>query len=434
VKNGIDEKTANKIYDDMIDFAKYAFNKSHAAAYALVSFQTAWLKCYYPVEFMAALMTSVIDNTAKCAEYMMHTRALGIEILPPDINRSEGTFSVENGSIRYALCAIKGVGRPVIDAIALERDQNGAFRNLSDFCKRLNGREVNKRTLESFIKAGAFDCFGANRRQLMQVYTMVADQAAKEKKNNAAGQLSLFDLMGEEDRKQYEIRLPDVGEFEKEELLAFEKEVTGIYISGHPLEAYEEKWRRNITCVSADFALPEEGNLPKLKDGKRETIGGMIIDKTIKYTSRNQTMAFLTVEDLVGSVEVIVFPRNYEQCAQILQQDAKVFVQGRTQIDEDKPGRLILEKVWLFSDVPVEVWLQFEDMDAYGKKADAIRDLTTAAAGKDSVVVYLKKERAMKRISTRFDAQTDSSVLEEFTKLCGAENVKLVEKCIEKRS
>ena len=434
IRNGIDEKVANKIYDDMIDFAKYAFNKSHAAAYALVSFQTAWLKCYYPVEFMAALMTSVIDNTAKCAEYMMHTRALGIEILPPNINKSEGTFSVEDGKIRYALSAIKGVGRPVIDAISLERDQNGSFKNLGDFCRRLTGREVNKRTLENFIKAGAFDCLGGTRRQFMQVYTLVADQAVKEKKNNATGQLSLFDLMGEEDRQQYEIRLPDVGEFDKEEILSFEKEVTGIYISGHPLESDEKKWRKNITCVSADFALPEEGNLPKLKDGNRETIGGIIVDKTIKYTSKNQTMAFLTIEDLVGSVEVIVFPRNYEQCAQMLEVDAKVFVQGRTQIDEDKPGRLILEKIIPFAEVPVEVWLQFEDREAYEKKLDEIRPLTASSKGRDSIVVYLRKERAMKRIAAGIDAQTDSFLLEEFTKLIGAENVKVVEKSIEKRS
>nr|WP_027870142.1 DNA polymerase III subunit alpha [[Eubacterium] cellulosolvens] len=434
IRNGIDEKVANKIYDDMIDFAKYAFNKSHAAAYALVSFQTAWLKCYYPVEFMAALMTSVIENTGKCAEYMMHTRALGIEILPPNINKSEATFSVEDGKIRYALSAIKGVGRPVIDAIALERDQNGPFRNLGDFCRRLTGREVNKRTIENFIKAGAFDCLGGTRRQFMHVYTLIVDQAAKEKKNNATGQLSLFDLMGEEDRQQYEIRLPDVGEFDKEEILSFEKEVTGIYISGHPLEAEEKKWRKNITCVSADFALPEEGNLPKLKDGNRETIGGIIVDKTIKFTSKNQTMAYMTIEDLVGCVEVIVFPRNYEQCSQLLEVDAKVFVQGRTQIDEDRPGRLILERLIPFSEVPVEVWLQFEDKDAYEKKRGELQTIAASSAGKDRVVVYLKKERAMKRIAVGIDAQSDSFLLEEFTKLIGAENVKVVEKSIEKRS
>ena len=244
IRNGISEKVANKIYDDMIDFAKYAFNKSHAAAYAIVAYQTAYLKYHYPVEFMAALMTSVIDNPRKVAEYIYSCRQMGISILPPDINRGESGFSVDGKSIRYGLSAIKSVGKPVIEAIVAERKAGGEFRSLRDLIERLSGKEVNKRTIESFIKSGALDSLGGTRKQFMLVYVQIMDSVNREKKYAMTGQLSLFDLVGEEERKDYEIRMPDVGEYGKEELLAFEKEVLGIYVSGHPLDAL---WRKNIS-------------------------------------------------------------------------------------------------------------------------------------------------------------------------------------------
>ncbi|MDE6960066.1 MAG: DNA polymerase III subunit alpha, partial [Lachnospiraceae bacterium] len=264
IKRGISESTANKIYDEMIDFAKYAFNKSHAAAYAVVAYQTAWLKYYYPVEFMAALMTSVIDNSSKVSEYIVTCRQMGIGILPPDVNESEAVFSVSEGGIRYGLNAIKSVGRPVLEELMKEREAGGPFVSLSDFVERVSGKEINKRTIESFIKSGAFDSFLENRRQMMMTYGSIMDQVAQKRKTELAGQMSLFDFAAEEDKAAFRIKVPKVSEYSKEDLLAFEKEVLGFYISGHPLEAYEEQWRRNITHVSTDFYPPEEGERIKV--------------------------------------------------------------------------------------------------------------------------------------------------------------------------
>ncbi len=356
--NGIDEKTANKIFDDMTDFAKYAFNKSHAAAYAVVAYQTAYLKYYYPVEFMAALMTSVIDNPGKVAEYILTCRQMGIGILPPDINVGESSFSVDGHNIRYGLSAIKSIGRPVIDTIVEERKMRGPYRSIADFIERVSGKEVNKRTLESLIKSGALDSLGGTRKQFMQVYGGVMERVAQEKKSAVTGQMSLFDLMGEEEKKEYELQMPDVGEFDKEQVLAFEKEVLGIYVSGHPLEKYEALWRKGISNVTSDFALDDETGVSKVQDNSTAVVGGMITGKTIKYTKTNKTMAFLTLEDLVGTVEIVVFPRDYEKNTQFLTMDRKVFVRGRVSCEDDKPSKLICEKIWPFEDVPQELWVQ----------------------------------------------------------------------------
>lgn len=309
IARGIDEKVANKIYDNMIDFAKYAFNKSHAAAYAVVAYQTAYLKYYYPVEFMAALMTSVLDNTSKVSEYIYTCRQMGIAILPPDINEGEGGFSVSGQAIRYGLSAIKSIGRPVIDAIVEERKIRGPFTTLKDFITRLSGREVNKRTIENFIKAGALDGLEGNRRQKMMIYGSLLDALNQEKKTTMAGQMTLFDIAPEEDKAEYEIKLPNVEEYDKEVLLGFEKEVLGIYISGHPLEEYMERLKKNTNAVTTDFVLDEETGTLKVSDGARVRIGGMITDKVIKYTKNNKAMAFITLEDLVGTVEIIISRR-----------------------------------------------------------------------------------------------------------------------------
>ena len=255
VANGIPENVASKIYDEMMDFAKYAFNKSHAACYAVVSYQTAYLKYYYPVEFMAALMTSVIDNPGKVAEYIMVCRSMGITILPPDINQGESGFSVNGNSIRYALTAIKSVGRPVIDAVVNERKERGAYTNLQDFITRMADKDINKKAIENFIKAGALDSLGGTRKQFMSAYVQIMDHIVHDRKNNMAGQISLFDIVDESEKSSYDVRLPDVGEYSKDMILAFEKEVLGIYVSGHPLEEFEDLWRRGITNTTADFVL-----------------------------------------------------------------------------------------------------------------------------------------------------------------------------------
>ncbi|MCU6762561.1 DNA polymerase III subunit alpha [uncultured Roseburia sp.] len=432
IANGISERTANKIFDEMIDFAKYAFNKSHAAAYAVVSYQTAYLKYYYPVAFMAALMTSVIDNSSKVSEYIMTCRQMGIEVLPPDINEGEGSFSVSGNAIRYGLSAIKSIGRPVIEAIVAEREKNGLFTSLKDFIERLAGREVNKRAVENFIKAGALDGLGGTRKQFMQVYILVMDSVQQERKNSMTGQMSLFDLVSEEEKKEYELKLPNVGEFEKEERLAMEKEVLGVYISGHPMEEYEEKWKKNITRVTSDFILDEETGSTRVHDGESVMVGGMIAEKTVKYTRNNKTMAFISLEDLVGTVEVIIFPRDYERYHQLLEEDSKIFVRGRVSVEEDKNGKLICEKIYSFRDARREVWLQFDTKEAYEDKMQEIKEILDVSDGYDQIVVYISSLKAMKRLGANMGVLADQALVAKLKEKLGENNVKVLEKSIEK--
>ena len=431
IANGISEQIANKIYDDMTDFAKYAFNKSHAAAYAVVSYQTAFLKYYYPVEFMAALMTSVIEMPNKVAEYIQVCRQMNIKILPPDVNRGAYGFSVDNGSIRYGLSAIKSVGRPVINALVEEREINGEYRSLKDFIERLTGT-VNKRAIENFIKAGALDCMDGNRRQKMLVYGQIVDSIAQEKKNSFAGQMSLFDLVSEEDKKDYEIRMPDVEEYDKDMVLAFEKDVLGIYLSGHPLEKYRNIMEKMISARTIDFQPDDETGIPKVYDGQKVIIGGMITEKTIKYTRNNKVMAFLTMEDLMGTVEIVVFPRDYEKWQTMLNEDARVFIQGRVNAEDDKPSKLILEKVRTFEDMPREIWIQFSDKEEYTQKAEELlKELANAHGNASSaVVIYLKDVNAMKRLPAVYHVQITEYLLEDLRKKYGESNVKLVERVL----
>jgi len=423
VSRGIDEKTASGIYDTMMDFAKYAFNKSHAACYAVVAYQTAYLKYYYPVEFMAALMTSVIDNPKKVAEYILVCRNMGIEILPPDINEGESGFSVSGSSIRYALTAIKSVGRPVIAAVVEEREERGPFLNLQDFVNRITDKDVNKRAVESFIKAGALDGLGGTRKQFMSVFSQVMDRTQKDRKNNMAGQLSLFDIVEEEEKEGLALKLPDVGEYPKEMKLAFEKEVLGIYVSGHPLEEYEAAWRKKISNTTADFAYDEETQGVRVKDGVKAVIGGLIAGKTIKYTKDNKIMAFLTIEDLVGTVEVIVFPKTYEQSASFLTEDAKVFVQGRVSVEEDKDGKLICEKIVPFTELKKKVWIKFPDMEAYKAAEAGLMDTLRESEGKDGIVIYIENPKAKKELPPNQNVEADEDLVNRLQEQFGRENV-----------
>ncbi len=427
IARGIDEKVANKIYDNMIDFAKYAFNKSHAAAYAVVAYQTAYLKYYYPVEFMAALMTSVLDNTSKVSEYIYTCRQMGIAIMPPDINEGEGGFSVSGQAIRYGLSAIKSIGRPVIDAIVEERKIRGPFTTLKDFITRLSGREVNKRTIENFIKAGALDGLEGNRRQKMMIYGSLLDALNQEKKTTMAGQMTLFDIAPEEDKAEYEIKLPNVEEYDKEVLLGFEKEVLGIYISGHPLEEYMERLKKNTNAVTTDFVLDEETGTLKVSDGAKVRIGGMITDKVIKS---NKAMAFITLEDLVGTVEIIIFPKDYERYAKYLENDAKVFVEGRVTAEEDRNGKLICEKIISFDEVKRELWLQFPSKSDFEEKEGALYGKMMDADGSEHVVIYLAAEKQMKRLPENRNVAITKELLEELGNFLGKDNVKVVEKSL----
>ncbi|RGU94439.1 DNA polymerase III subunit alpha [Clostridium sp. AF15-17LB] len=432
IKNGIEEKTANKIYDEMIDFAKYAFNKSHAAAYAVVSYQTAWLKYYYPVEFMAALMTSCIDNPGKVAEYIYTCRQqMGIDIMPPDINKGLGNFTVEDGRIRYGLAAIKSIGRPVIDAIVNERGKGGPFKTLKDFIERMSGKEVNKRTLENFIKSGAFDSLGGTRKQFMVIYVQILDQVNQERKYSMTGQMSLFDMVDDDQKAEFDIPLPDVGEYEKENLLSFEKEVLGIYLSGHPMEEYEEKWKKSITRTTLDFQLDEETGRTKVHDGAREVVGGIIADKTTKYTKNNKTMAFLTLEDLAGTVEIVVFPKDYEKNQQYLTEENKVFVRGRVSEEDEAASKLICESVIPFEQTKKELWLQYEGKADFLAREAELYDLIKESDGDDQVVIYCKAEKAVKRLPRSRNIHVEPGILSRLTNYLGESCVKVIEKPIE---
>ena len=431
ISRGIQENVANKIYDDMIDFAKYAFNKSHAAAYAVVAYQTAWLKYYYPVEFMAALMTSVIDNSTKVSEYILTCRQMSIGILAPDVNESESAFSVSGGAIRYGLNAIKSIGRPVIESIIAERKAGGPYVDLSDFIHRLPGKDVNKRVVENLIKSGAFDSFPANRRQMMLIYGQIMDEAAQKKKTELAGQMSLFDFAAEEDKEAFKVKIPVVAEYSKGDLLAFEKEVLGFYISGHPLEEYEEQWKRGISHVTTDFLPPEEGELPKVHDGERATVGGMITAKTMKATKTNKMMAFITIEDLVGTVEVIVFPRDYEKIGKMLNVDDKVFVSGRISAEEDRASKMILESIRPFSEPKKELWIQFTDVEEFKRREPELLSTIMDSEGSDSVIIYVKKEKMKKVLPASRNIKITDELLGQLYQMFGEKNVKAVEKYIE---
>ena len=432
--NGIDEKAANSIYDSMVDFAKYAFNKSHAAAYAVISVQTAWLKFYYPVEFMAALMTSVIDNSAKAAEYLLHCKELGISVLPPDINVGQGEFTAEGNAVRYGLYAIKSLGRPVIDSIIGERKKGGSYRTLQDFIERTVQRDINKRAIENLIKAGACDGLDGNRHQMSIVYTSIVDDVVRRKKTGLEGQMSLFDFVGEEDKKDYEVHYPNVEEFPKEVLLGFEKEVLGIYLSGHPLEDYLGKMKKNVTANAADFVREEESGTIRVTDNMHVVVGGMIAAKTVKYTRNNQAMAFLTVEDLTGSVEIIVFPKDYERYNRFLNDEEKIFVVGHATVEEEQDGKVICERIVPFDDTRKELWLQFPTKSDFSEKEQQVYDILRDSDGNDEVVIYISDVKAFKRLPRNRAVGTNSVLLARLTEFLGEKNVKVVEKGIENRA
>ena len=424
---GIDEKVASGIYDTMMDFAKYAFNKSHAACYAVVAYQTAWLKYYYPMEFMAALMTSVIDHPSKVASYILACRSMKIRILPPDINEGEAGFSVSPAGIHYALTAIKGVGRPVIEAVLKERRLRGPFRDLRDFLTRMAGQEkdVNRRTVESFIKAGALDCLGATRKQMMSIYMRILDDLQASRKHDMAGQMSLFDIADEEDKKDFEIRMPDVGEFPDELKYSFEKEVLGIYVSGHPLESFEGLWKSRVTATAADFVLDEETGETKLTDRQNAVIGGILTEKKIRYTKNDQVMAILTLEDLTGTVEVVVFPRAYEESASDLDEDRKIFIRGRVSLEDEKDGKLIAEKVVAFENVPRRLWLRFPSFTDWKQQEKDVLRIVAGHGGRDQVVIYIEDRKARKTLPPGQGIRADETALALLREACGEKNVVL---------
>ena len=425
IKNGISEKVADKIYDDMIDFAKYAFNKSHAAAYAIVSYQTAYLKYYYPVEYMAALMTSVMSNVGKLAIYIQECKSMGIEILPPDINIAEGGFIAHEGAIRYGLSAIKGIGSAVIDDIVKERREHGPYKDLYDLVERLNGRDLNKRAVENFIKAGALDSFGLSRKQLIHIYADVMYAVNADKKNAMSGQLSFYDILGDEHKDKFQIKIPDVGEFDKADLLEFEKDITGIYISGHPLDDYQDIIERNATTSSADFAIDEEGHVA-VRDKQQAVLCGVIDSVSQKNTRTGASMAWITLEDMLGTVQVIVFPKNYEIFRHNIYAGNKVLIKGRTDVGLEEPGKLIAESIINLYDIPREVWIRFKDYDSFKNSEAYIYGLRNieGMSGNTQLVILLSDSRQVKYLPSDYGINLNEVTIKVLKSRFGSENVR----------
>ena len=425
IKNGIPEAVANKIYDDMIDFAKYAFNKAHAACYAVVGYQTAYLRFYYPAEFFAAMMTSVVGSSTKISEYIQVCRNLGIELLPPDINEGGGTFKAVDGKIRYGMYAIKNLGRPVIDAIVENREDNGPYKDLEDFIRRVGENEVNKRGIENLILGGAMDSLPGNRRQKSLIYEDILDSINSDKKNKLDGQLSFFDMGSEDVKEDFGFKLPNVEEFDRETLLMKEKEILGIYVSGHPLEEYMDLLEANVTAKSSEFILEEDASVAAIEDEKEVVIGGMLTEVKIHYTKKNQTMAFVTIEDLYGSVEVIVFPRDFERNRNLFVEDAKVFIKGRVSVEEEKNAKLIASDVISFDSLPKRVWLQFETMEDYNEKE--LSQLLRDSEGRDQVSVYIKATKQLKNWPAAWRIHDTPEVESLLKERLGEENVKVTQ-------
>ena len=425
INNGISEDVANEIYDKMIDFAKYAFNKSHAAAYAVVAYQTAYLKCYYPLEFMASLMSSVIDNTTKVSEYIFHCKNMGINVLPPNVNSGEGRFSVDGEGIRYGMYAIKSVGRNVIDRIVAERNDNGLYTGIADFITRVNGSDINKRAIENLIKAGALDGLDANRRQMLSVYVRILDSINSEKKKSIEGQMSFLDIVSDESKKQFEISIPNLPEYDKETILEFEKEALNIYISGHPLEGYQDIMKANVTNPISDLMIDSTTGECKAKDNSHIVIGGMITNVNIKYTSTNKTMAFITVEDLVGQGEVIVFPDQYERNRNAIKEDAKVLVSGRVNAADDKDAKLICEGIVPFEEVGSVAWVIFDNKELFAENENKLYNILGESQGTDRVCIFIKDGHLVKELGPNKCISIEDGIVDKLRTTFGNDKVRV---------
>ena len=427
VANGVSEQVANKIYDKMIDFAKYAFNRSHAAAYAFITYQTAYLKYYYPKEYMAALLTSVMSNTGKVSEYILSGKEMGIAILPPDVNEGEGNFTTASGGIRYGMSAIKGLGENVTDAIVRDRDERGPYKSLTDLIERLAG-SINKKGLEALIKSGALDGLSGTRREKMAVYEQVLDSISHEKHSKMAGQLSLFDIAPNDDLSTLEVKMPVLGEFDVETKLAFEKEMLGVYLSGHPLESYQDMLKSVCNATSLDFAYDEEEGMVNVAPGKDYILGGIASMVNIKLTRNNQRMAFITLEDLVGSVEVIVFPRDFEKYRELIEEGRKYIISGKASLEENDAAKLIAGKIIPFEELPREVWLQFENKAELERVEDELNKIFEGNKGNARVMLYCREERQVKQVNAIRGISYAETAIDELKQKLGSENVKIVVK------
>ena len=350
VAKGIPEAVADSIYDEILDFASYAFNKAHAVSYAVVVYRTAYMKCRWPRQYMAALLTSVLENSAKIAEYIAECRDMNIRLLPPDVNESDADFTVVGDNIRFGLVAIKGIGRGFIQSLMREREQNGPFRSLDEFCRRLNGKELNRRAVESLIKAGAFDSLGFRRSAMLKAAPVIVETVAEDSRRNIAGQMDLFG-MGEEETVRT-VPLPDIPEFTRQERMAMERETTGLYLTGHPMDEYRDRVRDagavSIGAVLADFA---EGQPQRFQDNQNILIAGIIASVRTRPTKNNSLMSYINLEDDTGSMELIAFQRALDQGGAYIHETSAILVRGRISLRDEKDPQLMVDSIRPLSDL-----------------------------------------------------------------------------------
>ena len=434
VANGIGEAVADSIYDEILDFASYAFNKAHAVSYAIVVYRTAYMKCHWPRQYMAALLTSVLDNSAKVAEYIAECRDMGIRLLPPDVNESDADFTVSGDDIRFGLVAIKGIGWGFIEGLMRERAQNGPFRTLDEFCRRTAGKDFNRRAVESLIRAGAFDSLGFRRRALLTAAGQIIDSVADETKRNISGQMDLFG-MGDDDSAVRTMPLPDLPEFTRAELMAMERETTGLYLSGHPMDEYREKSRRAgavpIGAVLSDFA---EGAPTRFRDNQEITLAGVVASARTRATRNNSLMSYITLEDDTGSIELVAFQRALDNGGDYVKDAAALLVRGRISLRDEKDPQLMVDSFRPLSDldVPGES-AAAEDKPAGARprtlyvrlprQSDPIRRkvelMLTMFPGRERIVLYFEDTKKKQGAY----CQIHDALVAELTERCGKENV-----------
>lgn len=429
IRNGISSEIANKIFDSMIDFASYAFNKSHAAAYAVVAFQTAYLMYYYPTEFTAAMLNSVKGDSEKVAYYIRFAKDSGIEILPPDINESYAKFTVNDNSIRFGLSAIKNVGENVIDSIVKSRQKHGKFKELADFCDNIEIGAINKRVVESLIKSGAFDCFNVYRSKLIAVHEKVLDSVSNSRKKNIEGQVSLF---SELDDTSIRIQYPDIKEFKKKDILSMEKEMTGLYLSGHPLDEYKKTLRLQTSIKISDILINKtlEGeNIgeSKVKDGDKVIIGGIVSEVSRKITKKNDMMAFVKLEDLYGIIEVIVFPKTFYKFKNLINEDAMIIVNGRISIKEEEQPKILCENIEPLIKVDTQkLYILIEDQEKLKTAADKLKSVIALYKGNIPVYLCTRKERKKFRLDSDLWIKNEGDIMLELRNIFGYDNIKLI--------
>ena len=432
VANGVPEDVAASIYDEIVDFANYAFNKAHAVSYALVCYRTAYMKCFWPRQYMAALLTSVLDNSTKVAEYIAECRSMGIQLLPPDVNESGADFTVAGENIRFGLVAIKGIGRGFIDALMAERAENGPFTALDEFCRRMYGHDLNRRCVESLIRSGAFDSFGCKRKAMLEVVDLVIEGVNSEGRRNIAGQMDLFGMA--EEAAPGALKLPEVEEFTRRELMSMERETTGLYLSGHPMDEYRDRARDAgavaIGGILSDFA---EGQPQRFRDGQEVTVAGVVAANRTRTTRNNSLMSYITLEDDTGSMELIAFQRALDQGGSYVKDDAALLVRGRISLRDEKEPQLMVDSIRPLSDLEKPSAAPRQEGTA-GDKTLYVRIpgrehplfrrielLLTMFPGDGRMVLYF--EDTKKRVGA--PCLLHESLIAELRELCGGENVVL---------